>query len=89
MYLQPKSSRAVREVRKSLLFIGQSPACPMTFLPNSPFPKLALVFTCLQYKSFENAMGKGEIAPFPTVFLTVSRTFLSFLSNSKLSSANL
>ena len=27
-----------------------------------PFPKQALVFTCLQYKSFENAVGKREIA---------------------------
>ena len=27
-----------------------------------PFPKQALVFTCLQYKSFENTVGKGEIA---------------------------
>ena len=27
-----------------------------------PFPKQALVFTCLQYKSFENTAGKGEIA---------------------------
>ena len=26
-----------------------------------PFPKQALFFTCLQYKSFEN-VGKGEIA---------------------------
>ena len=25
------------------------------------FPKQALVFTCLQYKSFENTVGKGEI----------------------------
>ena len=42
-----------------------------------PFPKQALVFTCLQYKSFENTVGKGEIArneqflPFPHCFLTV------------------
>ena len=28
----------------------------------STFPKQALVFTCLQYKSFENTVGKGEIA---------------------------
>ena len=28
----------------------------------STFPKQALVFTCLQYKSFENNVGKGEIA---------------------------
>ena len=26
-----------------------------------PFPKQALIFTCLQYKSFENTSGKGEI----------------------------
>ena len=27
-----------------------------------PFPRQALVFTCLQYKSFENTVGKEEIA---------------------------
>ena len=26
------------------------------------FPKQALVFTCLQYKSFEITVGRGEIA---------------------------
>ena len=31
-------------------------------LLNYPFPKQALVFTCLQYKSFENTVGKEEIA---------------------------
>ena len=41
-----------------------------------PFPKQALVFTCLQYKSFENTVGKGIIARneqfllFPLCFLT-------------------
>ena len=25
-----------------------------------PFPKQALVFTCLQYKSSENTVGKGK-----------------------------
>ena len=41
------------------------------------FPKQALVFTCLQYKSFENTQGKGEIAHnkkflfFPQCFLLV------------------
>ena len=29
---------------------------------SEPFPKRALVFTCLQYKAFENTVGKGEIA---------------------------
>ena len=27
-----------------------------------PFPKQALVFTCLQHKSFENTVGKKEIS---------------------------
>ena len=46
-----------------------------------PFPKEALVFTCLQYKSFENTVGKGEIARneqfhlFPQCFLTIWITF--------------
>ena len=26
------------------------------------FPKQALVFTCLQYKTFEKTVGNGEIA---------------------------
>ena len=50
-----------------------------------PFPKQALVFTCLQYKSFENTVGKGEIARneqfllFPHVFSTHLKKFLPFL----------
>ena len=51
-----------------------------------PPPKQALVFTCLRYNSFENTVGKGEIAlneqisPFPTVFSTLlERTFCHFL----------
>ena len=41
----------------------------------------ALVFTCLQYKSFENTFRKGEIARneqflrFPQCFLPVWKTF--------------
>ena len=41
------------------------------------FPKQALVFTCLQYRSFENTVGKGEIARneqfllFPQCFLPI------------------
>ena len=48
------------------------------------FPKQALVFTCLQHKSFENTVGKGEIARnkqfllFPQCFLPVWRTFCHF-----------
>ena len=49
-----------------------------------PFPKQALVFTCLQYNSFENIVGKREIARnkqfllFPQCVLPVSITFLYF-----------
>ena len=49
-----------------------------------PFPKQALVFTCLQYKSFENTVEKGEIAwnkqflLFLQCFLPVWRTFCHF-----------
>ena len=49
-----------------------------------PFPKQALVFTCLQYKSLENFVGKGEIARneqfllFPQCFLPVWITFFHF-----------
>ena len=59
-----------------------------------PFPKQALVFTCLQYKPLENTVEKGEIAPdeqfllFPQCFLPVLENFLPFSSNLKLSSAN-
>ena len=46
----------------------------------SPFPKQALVFMCLQYKSLENTVEKGEIARneqfllFPQHFLLFRRT---------------
>ena len=49
-----------------------------------PFPKQALVFTCLQDKSFKNTVGKGEIAHheqfllFPRCFLPFWRTFCHF-----------
>ena len=45
----------------------------LTFL--DPFPKQALVFTCLQYKSLENIVGTGEIAH-NEQFLLFSRCFL-------------
>ena len=65
--------------------------CPFSFDQNFhvlfvflPFPKQALVFTCLQYKSFENTVGKGEIARyeqlllFPQCFLATWRAFCHF-----------
>ena len=51
---------------------------------NSPFPKQALVFTCLRFKSFENTVGKGESAHneqfllFPQCFPPVWRSFCHF-----------
>ena len=49
-----------------------------------PFPKQALVFTCLHNKSFDNTVEKGEIARneqfllFPQYFLPFWRTFCHF-----------
>ena len=60
---------------------------------HQPFPKQALFFTCLQYTSFENSVGKEEIARneqfllFPQCFL-VLENFLLFPLNLKLSFAN-
>ena len=61
------------------------------FIPNishlgliNPFPNKPWFFTCLQYKSFENTMEKGEIARneqfllFPRAFLPFLRTFYHF-----------
>ena len=50
----------------------------------NPFPRQGLVFTCLQYKSFENTVGKGDIARneqyllSPQCFLPVWKTFCHF-----------
>ena len=55
-----------------------------------PFPKQALVFTCLQYKSFENTVGKKEIACneqfllFPQCFPTCLENIPPLSSNLKL-----
>ena len=55
-----------------------------TILRINPFPKQALDFMCLHYKSFENTVGKEEIARneqfllFPQCFLPVWRTFCHF-----------
>ena len=52
-----------------------------------PFPRQAIVFTCLQYKSFENSVAKGEIARneqfllFRQCFLPFYRTFYHFHQN--------
>ena len=54
------------------------------FGPVLTLPKQALVFTCLQYKPFENTVGKGEIARneqfllFQLCFLPFLRTFCHF-----------
>ena len=61
---------------------------------HQPFPKQALVFTCLQYKSFENTVEKRESAHneqflfFLTVFSTLLENFLPLSKKLKLSSAS-
>ena len=65
---------------------------PRHFLTLNPFPNKPW-FSCLQYNSFENVEGKGEIVgneqflPFPTVFSTNLKNFQQFSSNLKLLSA--
>ena len=50
----------------------------------NPFPNKTLVFTCLHCESFENTVGKREIAHneqfllFPQCFLPIWRTFIQF-----------
>ena len=62
-------------------------------IPPYSFPNQTLLFMCLQEMSFENTVGKGEIAHeeqfllLPKCFLPFWRT-LPFSSNLKLSSAN-
>ena len=57
-------------------------------------PASGALVSCLQYKSFENTLGKGEIAHneqfllFPQCFLQVFEIFLLFSQNLKFSSAN-
>ena len=52
--------------------------------------KQALVFTCLQYTSFENTVGKGEFAHYEqnfdnfAPFLRIRNCCLQILSNSKI-----
>ena len=79
-----------REPLLCTLFTNRK-VCPILyiilFLRCLTLPKQALVFTCLQYKSLENTVGKGEIARyeqfllFPLCFLTiwkVSAIFVKF-----------
>ena len=47
---------------------------------SEPFPKQAVVFMCLQYKSFENNVRKGEIAH-NEQFLLFPQCFLPFWSH--------
>ena len=60
------------------------------FILYKPFPKQALIFRCLQYKSFENTVGKGEIARnkqflhFPWCFSTCLDNCVPFSSKFKI-----
>ena len=67
--------------KTSFLRVIKSQDC---VVKNKPFPKQALVFTCLQYKSLKNTVRKGEIVHntqfllFPQCFLTIWRPFCHF-----------
>ena len=58
--------------------------CSVTVVQILPIPKQALVFTCLQYMSYESTAGKGAIARneqlllFPQCFQPVWSTFCHF-----------
>ena len=60
----------------------------------NPFPSKLIFFRCLQYKSFENTVEKGEIARneqfpvFPQCFLPVWVTLCHFPYNLQLSPTN-
>ena len=47
--------------QKDLKLIPRKNICKLRIKLN-PFPIKPLVFVCPQYKSFENTVGKGEIA---------------------------
>ena len=78
----------------SVGWVQYYPKCVYFVWALNPFPKQALVFTCLQYKSFEKRCGKRRncswwaISPFPTVFSTRLDNFLPFSSNLELLPAN-
>ena len=57
--------------------IGLCPASETS----SPSLKQALVFTCLQYMSFANTVGKGEIAHTERFFLFSTVFFFFFFSS--------
>ena len=68
--------------RKSPLFVRVADGIAEQWIDGSSlcltsfFPKQALVLTCLQYKSFGNNVGKGEIARNEQFLLIFSRCFL-------------
>ena len=67
--------------------------CPLPQFSPYPFPKQALVFTCLLYKSLKTLQEKEKllvtsIFPFPTVFSNLLENFPPFYSNLYLSPTN-
>ena len=66
----------------SLVFVS---AEEILYPLEKPLSEQALVFTCLQSKSLENTVGKGEIARnnqfllFPQCFPTCWKIFLHFI----------
>ena len=84
----------MQNIDKEPLFctrFAKQKVCPILYFRDvKPFLKQILVFACLHYKSFENTVGRGDIArlvtgnsPFPTVFCNHLENFMPFLSNLK------
>ena len=71
-------------LQKQIKFSEQHWSCIWTSLLYCPVLSLSQTSPCLQYKSFENTVGKGEIACnkqffcFPQYFLAFWNTFCHF-----------
>ena len=85
----PSPARRLQRIKKLKRQIVKPPGCIF-----NPFPNQAQVSACRLYKSFENTVGKGEIARneqfllFPRCFQKFWLNFLPISSNLILSSAN-
>ena len=73
-----------RDQAEKCAFLYECQIPPKTLF--NPFQKRALIFTCLKDKSFENTVGKGEIARASNFFFSHSNFSFSFYLLGELSS---
>ena len=82
--LFPQCFSSLHKTNFTFGFILNLPSANAFNLSSERFCRLALVLTCLRHKSFENTVGKGEIANneqfllLPQSFLLILRTFYHF-----------